>query len=145
MDKVTIHYTVLIIVFLVSLKRKINNVLPFKGSRQEIGLQCLLTGIMLVKGIMILVVNPRVLGVPFSDDLQKAKLDKKSTVTLTLQKYASAMSAVRVKEQARPIGYLDLAMQLDTFKGQDIHIEKRRAIMQDGNMYGMQIVKSELS
>lgn len=110
MDKVIIQYTVLIIVFLVSLKRKINNVLPFKRSRHEIELHCLLTGRMLVKGIMILVVNPRVIGVLFLDDLQKAKLDKKSIVTLALQKYISAMSAICVKQQTRPIDYLDLAM-----------------------------------
>lgn len=110
MDKVIIHYTVLIIVFLVSLKRKINNVLPFKGSRHEIGLHCLLIGRVLVKGIMILVVNPRVLGVPFLDDLQKAKLDKKSILTIALQKYISAMPAICVKQQVKPIGCLDLAM-----------------------------------
>lgn len=47
-------------------KREINAVavLLFNRSRHEIELHCLFTGRMLVKGIMILVVNPGVLGVP---------------------------------------------------------------------------------
>lgn len=47
-------------------KREINDaaVLLFNRSRHDIELHCLLTGRMLIKGIMILVMNPRVLGVP---------------------------------------------------------------------------------
>lgn len=64
-------------------------VLAFNGSRHETGLHCVLTASMLVKGIMILVVNPSVLGIPYLTGSQKIKLDKKRVIALALQKYIS--------------------------------------------------------
>lgn len=65
-------------------------VLPFNGSRHITGLDCVLTASMLVKGIITLVVNPSVLGIPYLAGSQK--LDKKRVITLVLQKYISDLS-----------------------------------------------------
>lgn len=67
-------------------------VLPFNGSRHEKGLYCVLTASMLVKGIMILLVNPSVLRIPYLARSQKIKLDKKRVITVALQKYISDLS-----------------------------------------------------
>lgn len=66
--------------------------LPFNGSRNETGLHCILTASMLVKDIMILVVNPSVLRIPYLAGSQKIKLDKKRVITPALQKYVSDLS-----------------------------------------------------
>lgn len=67
-------------------------VLPFNESRHITGLDCVLTASMLVKGIMILVANPSVLGIPYLAGSQKIKLDNKRVITLVLQKYISDLS-----------------------------------------------------
>lgn len=67
-------------------------VLPFNGSRHITGLDCVLTASMLVKGIITLVVNPSVLGIPYLAGSQKITLDKKRVITLVLQKYMSDLS-----------------------------------------------------